>query len=121
MQLMQALELIVNGHQLIADVAAVIDPREAQQHRLNLGFAFNQHTALTGSGLVGHEGETNTLPVQPIFPRETVIDLTGLVNDYENVAVRQLQVREPSPVSRGCRAPLRSMHRHRRDGGHDRR
>jgi hypothetical protein len=43
---MQALELMVHGAQLIADVIAVLDPLEGQQHRLDLTLAVDQHTAL---------------------------------------------------------------------------
>jgi hypothetical protein len=43
---MQALELMVHGAQLIADVIAVLDALEGQQHRLDLALAVDQHTAL---------------------------------------------------------------------------
>jgi hypothetical protein len=43
---MQTLQLVVHGHQLVADVLAVIEAVEGEEHRLNLGLATNQHTAL---------------------------------------------------------------------------
>ena len=57
MQLVQTLQLIVNVHQLLADMATVVDPRQAQQHGFNLGLAIDQHTALAGAGLVSHGKE----------------------------------------------------------------
>jgi len=77
MQLMQPFQLVVNRHQLIADMAAVIDARQAQQHGFDLSLAIDQHAALTGSGLVGHGEDRNTLPLQPRSARETVVDVTG--------------------------------------------
>ena len=43
---MQTLQLVVYGHQLVADVLAVIKAVEGEEHRLNLALATDQHTAL---------------------------------------------------------------------------
>jgi hypothetical protein len=76
-ELMQALELIVDGDQLIADVPAVIDPREAQQHGFDLCFAIDQNAALTGSGLVGHGLDFDSALLHCKMAQETVVFVTG--------------------------------------------
>jgi hypothetical protein len=43
---MEALQLVVHGAQLIADVIAVLDALKGQQHRFDLTLAVDQHTAL---------------------------------------------------------------------------
>jgi hypothetical protein len=39
MQFVQTLQLVVHRHQLVADVAAVVDAGEGQEHRFDLRFA----------------------------------------------------------------------------------
>jgi hypothetical protein len=46
MQGMQSFQLVVHGHQLVADVLAVIEAVEGEEHGLNLALATDQHTAL---------------------------------------------------------------------------
>jgi hypothetical protein len=77
MQLMQAFELVVNRHQLITDVAAVVNPREGQQHGLDLSLAVDQYTALCGSGLVGHGTDIKAPLLHRRTARETVVFVTG--------------------------------------------
>jgi hypothetical protein len=43
---MQTLQLVVDGHQLVADVLTVIEAIEGEEHRLDLGLATDQHAAL---------------------------------------------------------------------------
>lgn len=45
MQFVQAFQLIVDRHELVADVTAVIDPGQGQKHRFHLGLAIDQHAA----------------------------------------------------------------------------
>ena len=44
-QLVQSLELVVHGDQLITDVGGVIDPGKIIQHRLDLRLAGNEDAA----------------------------------------------------------------------------
>lgn len=59
MQLVQSLKLIVHRNQLVADMSAVIDPGQGQQHGLHLGLAVDQHAALGRAGFVGHRRWVN--------------------------------------------------------------
>lgn len=52
---MEPLQLLVHGTQLITDGLAVIQTFKREQHGFHLALAIDQHAALGGSGLVGHE------------------------------------------------------------------
>jgi hypothetical protein len=56
MEFMQAFQLIVHRHQLVADMDRILNPGEIVQHRLNLCLASDQDAALGGSWFVGHGG-----------------------------------------------------------------
>jgi hypothetical protein len=53
-ELMEPLKLVVDSHQLIPDVATVIDFLERKKHGFNLTLAIDQHAAFGGTGFVGH-------------------------------------------------------------------
>ena len=114
MQLMQAFELVVNRHQLITDVAAVIDPREGQQHGFDLSLAVDQHAALCGSGLVGHGADIKAPLLHRRMALETVVFVTGrMISDCGIGAAR---LRLPVPVQ-NCAHHRGSRFRHRHHHG----
>ena len=74
MQLMQALQLVVHGDQLITDVNRVVDAGKIVEHRLDLCLAGDQDAALGRSWFVGHEegGLGEPLPSAPQIGRAHV-------------------------------------------------
>jgi len=51
---MEPLELVVDRHQLVTDVATVVDFLEGKEHRFDLGLAIDQNAAFRGTRFVGH-------------------------------------------------------------------
>ncbi|GDX76427.1 hypothetical protein LBMAG41_15030 [Cyanobium sp.] len=51
---METLKLVVDSHQLVTDVATVVDFLERKKHGFDLTLAIDQHAAFGGTGFVGH-------------------------------------------------------------------